>query len=85
MAERVALYCHVPPPGQTIPVEVTPFSVNNFIPGGEEVAYTVNHIRLNRLGGPSGMRAEHLCQWLRYAMWEEKLDDTNWRKVIALV
>ena len=65
MVERVALYCHVPPPGRTIPVEVNPLPVDNSIPEGAEVAEAVKRLQLNRLGRKLGMRAEHLRQWIR--------------------
>ena len=40
---------------------------------------------LNRLGVPSVMRAEHLCQWLHEATQEEYPDTTNWKNVVAIV
>ena len=39
-----------------------PFPVDNSIPREEEIVETFKRLRLNRSGGPSGMRAEHLRQ-----------------------
>ena len=38
-AERIALYRRVPYPGRSIPVALTPYPVDNFIPEEEEVAW----------------------------------------------
>ena len=59
------LYHHVPLPVRPIPVEVTPFPMEDSIPGEAEIAEVVKCLRLNRFGGPSGMRAEHIHQWLQ--------------------
>ena len=41
-------------------------------------------LRLNRPGGPLGIRAEHLHRWLHKATREEEPDAANWRKVVAI-
>ena len=84
-AERVEIYHHVPPPGRSIPMEVTPFPAEDSITGYADISETVKHLRLNRLGGPSGIQAEHLCQWLREATREEDPNIANWDKVSAIV
>ena len=68
MVDSVAIYRHVPPPGRTIPVEVTPFPVKYYIPEEAEVAEAVKRLRLNRLGRPLSIQAEHLRQWIWEAM-----------------
>ena len=40
---------------------------------------------LNRSGGPSGMRAEHLRQWLIAITRDDAPDATNWLKVVAIM
>ena len=45
----------------------------------------MRRICLNRSGSPSGMRAEHLCQWLIAATQDDTLDATNWQKVASIV
>ena len=51
-AERMDLYCHVPPLRENIPVSV------------EEIKWAVKQIQNHRSGGPLGMRAENLKGWL---------------------
>ena len=58
-AERVKIYRHVPPIGQSITVGVNPFLVENSTPEDEETAWTVRRIHLSQSGGPSEIRAEH--------------------------
>ena len=84
-AERVELYRHVPPLGQPIPVGVQPFLVDDSILEDEEIAWAVRRLRLNRSGDQSGMRAEHLRQWLYKAMRDDTPDTTNCQKVVAIV
>ena len=40
-AERVELYAHVLPPGRPIPIKVSPFPVNDTIPGEEDISEAV--------------------------------------------
>ena len=63
-AEREELYRHVPSLGDTTPVGDLPFSVDDGIPEDEDIAWAVRRLCLNRSGGPSVLRAEHLRQWL---------------------
>ena len=46
-------------------VEVNLFPVNDSIPEEAEATEAVKCLRMKLSGGPLGMRAEHLCQWLR--------------------
>ena len=41
MAERVELYNYVPPPGENIPVTITPSDVDNLVPKEDEIAEAV--------------------------------------------
>ena len=52
-AERSKLYSQVPPPGDTIPVTIDPFEVEDGVPTEAEVEWTVKRLRNNRAGGPS--------------------------------
>ena len=67
MTERVDLYSYVPPPGENIPVTVTPASVDNSVPMEDEIADAVKKLRRNRSGGASGMRVKHLKGWIAAA------------------
>ena len=84
-AERKDLYRHVPPTGEPIPVEDLTLLVDHEIPEGEEIAWEVRRIRLNRSGGIPRMRAEHLRQWLIPATRDDLPGATNWLKVVAIV
>ena len=71
-AERTTLYSRVPPPGDTIPVTIAPFTVEDGVPSEAEVEWAVKLLRNNRSGGPSRMRAEKLKGWLAAARRGEK-------------
>ena len=49
-AERVELYIHDPPPGDNIPVIVTPPDVDDSVPKEDEIAEAVKKLRRNRSG-----------------------------------
>ena len=44
MAERVELYSQVPPPGDNIPVTVTPSDVDDLVPTEDEIAEAVKKL-----------------------------------------
>ena len=75
-AERAKLYSRVPPPGDTIPVTIEPFVVEDGIPTEAEVEWAVKRLRNNRAGGPSRMRAEDLKGCLAVARRGEKERET---------
>ena len=60
MTEWVTLYSRVPPPGDSIPVDIEPFAVEDGVPEESEVECAVKHLQNNRAGGPSRMREEDL-------------------------
>ena len=49
--DRVELYRHVPSPGQSIPVGITPFPVDNSVLDDKEIAWEVRRLHLNHSGG----------------------------------
>ena len=55
------------PPGNTIPVTIEPFVVEDGVPTEAEIERAVKRLRKNRAGGPSRMRAEDLKGWLAAA------------------
>ena len=55
---------HPPPPGENIPVTMTPSDVDELVPKEDEIAEVAKKLRRNRSGGPLGMRADHLKGWL---------------------
>ena len=99
-AERVALYSRFPPPGDSIPVEIEPFEVEDGVPDEGEIEWAVKRLSNNRAGGPSRMQAEDLKGWLAAARRGEQREtadkegggqeDTregaeNWARVVELV
>ena len=61
------------------------FLVDYVILEDEEIAWAVRRLRLNLLGGPLGMRAEHLRQWLIDATRDDSPGATNWLKAVVIV
>ena len=97
-AERVDLYSYVPSPGENIPVTVAPEEVDDLVPMEDEIEDAVKKLRRNRLGRPSGMRANHLQGWLASSnrgkqaaeKGEEKMEGEeeggeHWEKLVDLV
>ena len=96
-ADRVELCSHVPPPGDNIPVTVTPSDIYDSVPTEDTISEAVKKLRRNQAGGPSGIRAEHLKGWIAAAkrgqMAEEKGEEKTeaeeegrelWRKVVEI-
>ena len=50
-SDKVEIYCHIPPTGRTVPVEVTPFPVEYYVPDRGNVSKALRWIRLNLSGG----------------------------------
>ena len=73
-AERVKFYWHVPSPGQFIQMGMTPLPVEDSVTKGKDIYWEVRRLCLKRLGGPLGMQAEHINQWLQEATWENEPD-----------
>ena len=48
---RVDLYSYVPPPGENIPVTVTPADVDDSVPKEDEIMEAVKKLNMNRSGG----------------------------------
>ena len=71
-AERVALYSHVPPPGDNIPVAIKPFMVEDMVSEEGEIEWAVKRLHNNRSGGTLRMWAEHIKGWLTAARRVEK-------------
>ena len=70
--ERVELYGKVPPPGDPIPINVEPFTINDEILDDVEIRGVVSPMRNSRAGGASGIRAENMKVWLQGVIKEEK-------------
>ena len=99
--ERVALYSRVPPLGDSIPVDIEPFVVEEGVLDEGEIEWAVKRLRNNRAGGPSRMWEDDLKGWLVAALRGEKKGETaekeggcredtregaeNWERVVELV
>jgi hypothetical protein len=79
------LYTRTASPGELIPVEVAPFTVDDTCPTEEEIAAAVRRLRAHKAPGPSGMRTDHLKGWLAAATKEKRPDRTQWDVLVTLV
>jgi hypothetical protein len=89
-AERVELYTAVCPPGWSLPINVTPIPVPDDTPTDHEIRKVVAKLRNGRAAGVTGMRAEHLKEWLRGIQREEAEDGEEdagdlWRLFVSLI
>ena len=50
--ERVALYMRVIMIGKNVPMEVAPLTINNSVPHGDKVAWEIQHLIQQPVGGP---------------------------------
>jgi hypothetical protein len=83
-AEFQALYTQRAPPGDTIPICVAPFEIHDNVPDEREIADTVRLLRWGKSPGPSGIRAEHLREWLNAAERDNNPDPRRWNKMVEL-
>ena len=75
-AERVTLYRQVTPLGDSIPVDIEPFAVEDGVPKEGGIEWAVKRLRNNRTGGASRMRAEDLKVWIAAARRGEEKGET---------
>lgn len=79
------LYQKRTPPGEPIPILVSPFDVNDQVPDEKEIEEAVRRMRRGKAPGPSGLRAEDLKRWLANAREPEFPDKRNWDALVSLV
>ena len=89
-AERVDLYAARPPPGENVPLNVTPIPVPDDPPSDQEIRGVVSQLRNGRAVGATGMKAEHIKGWLRSVKREEAEDNAEgagdrWRLCVSLI
>ena len=77
------------PPGDPIPINVEAYSINDATPDDGELRAVVQGLCNGRAGGASGIKAEHLKEWLRGVLEEEEkgtegLGD-RWRAFVRLI
>jgi hypothetical protein len=73
------------PPGDPIPICVAPFEIDDNVLDEREIADTVRLLSWGKSPGPSGIRAEHLREWLNAAERENNPDPSTWNKMVELV
>jgi hypothetical protein len=83
--ERIDLYSHQHPPGAALPVLVAPAPVVDEIPTDEEIRAAVSRLRRSKSPGPSGIRTDHLKDWLAAAEARENPDTTRWDLLVRLL
>jgi hypothetical protein len=89
-AERVELYTAVRPPGWSLPINLTPIPVPDDTPTDHKIREVVAKLRNGRAAGATGMRAEHLKEWLHGIQREEAEDGEEdagdrWRLFVSLI
>ena len=84
-AERVDLYAHRQPPGEPIPILVQPFPIPDGPPSADEIKETVQRSHRGKSPGPTGIRTDHLKDWMQAAYREENHDPLRWNLLVELV
>jgi hypothetical protein len=72
--ERIDLYAACTPTGLPLPIRVNPAPVNDVAPTDGELRMVVGQLRNGRAAGATGMKAEHLKEWLANVTQEERED-----------
>ncbi len=87
--ERIDLYAARIPHGEMLPFHVDPAPVPDAAPTDSELQMVVGQLRNGRAAGATGMKAEHLKEWLANITLREEggvegLGD-RWRSFVALL
>ncbi len=72
--ERIDLYAARTPMGLPLPIQVDPAPANDAAPMDGELRMVVGQLRNGRAVGATGMKAEHLKEWLADVTQEEQED-----------
>jgi hypothetical protein len=83
-ADFQTLYTQKSPPGDPIPIYVAPFEIDDNVPDKREISDTVRLLRWGKSPGLSGIRAEHLREYLNAAERENNPDPRRWNKMVSL-
>jgi hypothetical protein len=70
-SERIHLYARRASPGNPLPINYGPIKINGDAPLDKEIRLTTSKLSNGRAAGASGMRAEHVKDWLRGVQQEE--------------
>jgi hypothetical protein len=69
--EWVDLYAQRDSPGDLLPINVTPVVINDDVPMDGKLRQVASKLTNGRAAGASGMRAEHVKEWLNGMRREE--------------
>ncbi len=89
--ERIDLYAVRTPHGEMLPFHVDPAPVPDAAPTDSELRMVVGQLRNGRTAGTTGMKAEHLKEWLADITLEEREEGgveglgDRWRSFVALL
>ncbi len=90
--ERVDLYAQRESPGDPLPINVTPVMINDDVLTDSELWQVAGELTNGQAAGASGMRAEHIKEWLHGMQPEEDPEGhgvdgagDNWRLFVQLV
>ncbi len=90
--ERVDLYAPRESPGNPLPINVTPAVISNNVPTDGKLRQEAGKLTNGQAAGASGMRAEHVKEWLNGMQQEEDPEGhgvngagDNWRLFVLLV
>ena len=84
-AEQVEVYRKVPPPGDNMTIETSPFSIDDYIPLMDKIEWSVYRLWRHLSGRASSMQAEHLQYWLTATTHKEQPDTANWERVVEIL
>jgi hypothetical protein len=92
MLEWVDLYARRESPGNPLPINVTPVVIDEDVPMDGEIQHVASKLTNGRAAGASGIRAEHVKEWLHGVRWEEDPEGhgingagDNWHLLVQLV
>jgi hypothetical protein len=92
MLERVDLYVRRESPGDPLPINVTPVVINDDVPMDGKLWQVAGELTNGQAAGASGMRTNHVKEWLNGVQWEEDPEGhsvngagDNWRLFVRLV
>jgi exonuclease III len=85
--EYQSLFTAEESPGDPIPIHVTPTPVDDSPPTEKEICEALKGMRRGKSPGGSGIRVEHLLEWMRGATGEtpDPAMVSAWKKVLELV
>ena len=73
-SKRVDLYARGVPPGSPLPINVTPIKIDNDTSSNSKLQGIVGKLTKGQAAGASGMRAEHIKEWLQGVQREGDLE-----------